>query len=109
MIKYIKNFIVVLVFASVHVAAAEHYAKKVNNVQVNALNGCIYFTLDGVAEADPVMPGQPWITVASDSASKQEVLSLLMMAQASKSNVKVVTSGEKACGYAGVHYVRVTN
>lgn len=102
------SFLLVLLGSS-YVDAKEHYNKKVNNVQVNASNGCIYFTLDGVSEADPVVADQPWITVAAENESKQAVLGLLMMAQASNSDVKVVTTGSKACGYAAVHYVRVTN
>lgn len=89
--------------------AVDHYHKKVENVQINASNGCVYFTLDGVDEADPIVSGQPWFTVASDNGSKQEVFSLVMAAQLSKTNVKVSTTGNKVCGYAGVHYVRLTN
>lgn len=109
MIRFLKFQIFLVAMISPNAVGAEHYGKKVNNVQVNASNGCIYFTLDGVTEADPVAPGEPWITVASENESKQEVLSLLMMAQASKSDVKVMTSGQIVCGYAGVHYIRVIN
>lgn len=106
-LKFAKAFILLLLFN--HAYAKEWLDKKVGAVQVNAANGCLYFALDGVAEADPVTPGQPWMTLEPDNISQKEILSLLMLAYASKVDVKVVTTGLKTpvCGYSQVQYVRL--
>lgn len=91
------------------VYATDWYEKKVNQVQINAANGCLYFTLEGVAQADPVTPGQPWFTLEPSNASHSAMLSILMVAYASKVPVKVATTGIKTpvCGYSQVQYVRL--
>lgn len=91
------------------VYATDWYDKKVNQLQINAANGCLYFTLEGVAQADPVTPGQPWFTLEPSNASHSAMLSVLMLAYASKATVKVATTGIKTpvCGYSQVQYVRL--
>lgn len=100
--------VVFLLFAQACLAADWHL-KKVSQVQVHAGNGCLYFTLEGVTEADPVVSGQPWFTLEPENTHQKEFLSLLMLAYASKTNVKVATTGKKTsgCGYAQILYVRL--
>lgn len=106
--KYLLIVFSALVFMN-SVYATDWYDKKVNQLQINAANGCLYFTLEGVAQADSVTPGQPWFTLEPSNASHSAMLSILMLAYASKVPVKVTTTGVKTpvCGYSQVQYVRL--
>lgn len=107
-----KNFTLVMFllgFFTQHCYAVDWHRKKVSQVQVHAVKGCIYFTLDGVDEADPVVPNQPWFTLGPDNPYQKEFFSLLMLAYAAKADVRIATSGKKepGCGYAQVLSARL--
>lgn len=84
-----------------------HDDKKVSTVQASTNTNCVYFKLEGVSTADPAVNGSDWFSVKSDSPSKEEILSLAMAAFASDATVRVSTSGNAACGYAEVSYLRL--
>lgn len=84
-----------------------HYGKQVENVQVDPSNGCIYFTLKGVAEADPVKPGNQWFTLNGSAPGANHIMSLLLMSYATGETLKVSTTGTSVCGYAGASVIRL--
>lgn len=64
---------------------------------------CIFFRLSGVAEADPVLPGQPWFAVPKTHGGYKEIVATLMIARSTQDPIyQVLTSGAVACGYAEV-------
>lgn len=66
---------------------------------------CVFFLLNGVAEADPVMPGNPWFGLPKSHPGYKEILTLLLIARTSgKEFNAVVTTGQVAqeCGVPGV-------
>jgi len=66
---------------------------------------CAFFTLDGVAEADPVSPGNPWFALPQSAAGYKEAYSLLLAAALSGKTVRVFTTGatiSTCSGYVGV-------
>lgn len=70
---------------------------------------CVYFTLTGVSQADPVSAGSAWFAIPSTQTGFSEVYAALLAAKISGATVMVSTSGNfagGACGnYAGVYYV----
>lgn len=88
-------------------AGVAHYGKTVGNIQVDSTSGCLYFTLNDVAEADPIKPSSEWFTVGPNSVGHQQTLSILMLAYASGATVKATTTGSLACGYAELDVLRL--
>jgi len=63
---------------------------------------CIYFTLTGVAEADPIKPGDPTFAIPRSQFGSKDGYAMLLMAKATGQTVRVITRGTLACGYASV-------
>lgn len=70
---------------------------------------CVFFTLTGVSQADPISAGSPWFAVPSTQTGFNQVYATLLAAKVSGGTLLVSTSGALAggdCGnYAGVYYV----
>lgn len=66
---------------------------------------CIYFTLDGVAEADPVKPGDPWFAIPRTQYGAKDAYAMLLAAKLTGKTVLVSTRGTLSCGYAAVGQV----
>ena len=104
--KNIK-IIFILVFSGTANAAVIHDQKSVSTVQASTNTDCIYFQLEGVSQADPVVPNEPWFTVSAANPAKDSILSLALAAYASGSTVRVSTSGNTACGLSEIKYIRL--
>jgi hypothetical protein len=63
---------------------------------------CIYFTLQGVSEADPIKPGEPTFAIPRAQYGAKDAYAMLLAAKLSGSTVRVLTRGTLACGYASV-------
>lgn len=61
---------------------------------------CIYFTLEGVAEADPVAPGFAWFALPRAQYGAKDAYAMLLSAKLSGQTVSVVTRNTLSCGYA---------
>ncbi|AIW18809.1 hypothetical protein F0267_23135 [Vibrio coralliilyticus] len=105
--KIIKVLFLVVATISSDALSRAHYNKVVDQVQIDSSSGCLLFSLEGVTEADPVKPNGPWFSMHPDNASKQAVLSVLLLSHASGSQVKVTTTGGTQCGHAEFHTVRL--
>ena len=72
---------------------------------------CVFFTLNGVSEADPVVPGSPWFAMPRTQTGFNEVYAALLAAKISGTTVTISTTGSPAGGargnYSGVYYVLV--
>ncbi len=105
---FLKSFFAVLIMLISPLSfSVDHYGKTVSLVQVNAQNGCAYFQLDGVAQADPIIDGGRWFAISADNIYKKDVLSLLMVAYTTGATVKVTTTGKHACSYAQISNLRL--
>jgi hypothetical protein len=54
---------------------------------------CVFFSIAGVSQADPVMPGWPWIALRKSHASFKEIYAFLLAAKHSGEPVTVSTTG----------------
>ena len=69
---------------------------------------CFYFTLEGVSEADPAIPGNAWFAVPRSQNGAKDSYALLLAAKLSGQPVVVTTTGNvSTCGYAEVLQVYV--
>lgn len=67
---------------------------------------CIYFTLEGVAEADPVKPGDHWFAIPRTQYGAKDAYAMLLAAKLTGKTVFVSTRGTlSSCGYAAVSQV----
>lgn len=66
---------------------------------------CIYFTLEGVTEADPIKPGDPFFAIPRSQYGAKDAYAMLLAAKISGQTVLVSTRGTLACGYAAVSQV----
>lgn len=82
--------------------SASHYSKTVAILQASEITSdCFYFRLEGVAEADPVKPNDPWFAVARTQNGAKEIYATLLAARVSNTGLyQVTTTGQLACGYA---------
>jgi uncharacterized protein (UPF0254 family) len=71
---------------------------------------CYYFTLAGVTEADPSVPGNPWFAISTTSNNNaKEQLALILTARAAGTALSaVVTTGsaDPACGNATISSIQ---
>ncbi len=63
---------------------------------------CFYFTLEGVAEADPATPGNPLFAIPRTQFGAKEAYATLLSARLSGQTASVITRGTLSCGYASV-------
>jgi hypothetical protein len=66
---------------------------------------CIYFTLEGVSEADPVKPGDPTFAFPRSQYGSKDAYAMLLAAKLTGQPVRVLTRGTLSCGYASVAQV----
>ena len=86
-------------------AYVDHLNAKVDKVQASLPDtNCFYFTLQGVTQADPVVPGQ-WFAIHKSQAHAADQYAMLLAAKLSDAPVRITTSGAIVCGYAGVRYM----
>jgi len=83
--------------------SATHANKTVSVVHSPDSRECIFFQLDGVAEADPISPGNPWFAVPKTHNGYKEIVAALLMLRTTGAPLQqVTTSGALACGHAAV-------
>ena len=88
------------------VRATQNYTATVNQVQWSFLDSCLFFSLVGVTQADPINPNSPWFAVVPTQTGFSQVYAMLLSGKLAGSTIYVVTTGSAAgstCGsYAGV-------
>jgi hypothetical protein len=84
--------------------AVEHSSKLVSELQaVNPTTDCFFFRLEGVAQADPVKPNDPWFAMSRSHSGATATFALLLAARVSGLPLSLVaTTGQLVCGYAQV-------
>jgi hypothetical protein len=91
-------------------SAAQFYTSTIGQLQAPSFNqDCIWFTLTGVAQADPIVPNSPWLALARTQTGFNEIYAMLLATKMSGATVAILTTGVNAGGvcsaYAGVAQV----
>jgi hypothetical protein len=63
---------------------------------------CAFFQLQGVPQADPVAPGQPWFAIPMTNVGYHEQFALVLTAAFNNRPIVVATTGQADCGFAQV-------
>lgn len=98
---------------AVTAAAQKTYANyTVGLIQTpTATANCAYFMLVGVAQADPIAPGNAWFAIPATQNGFAEVYATLVAAKLSGATVTAATTGalaDSSCGtFAGTLYVQL--
>lgn len=92
--------------------AAQNYTAIISQLQPpNANEDCVFFTLTGIPQADPINPNSPWFSFPRGQTGFAEIYAALLGAKLAGSTVNVVTTGTVAggaCGnYAGILFITV--
>ena len=102
---WLRRALIGALLASAPPSLAVNYSSvQVTNVFPPDGRGCFFFTLAGVAEADPIVPGNPWFAVPIGYQGYKELVSMMYMARSASIPITVVTSGTTACGLATIIY-----
>lgn len=101
-----KHFVTVLVAAltvcaPVPALSVAWVNKNVGTIQSTySVTDCFYFTLDGVTEADPVLPGSAWFAVSRSQLGSKDAYAMLLSAKLAGQPLRVHTNGTLSCGHA---------
>lgn len=89
-----------MVISSAANATVTSFASKtITLVEADDTDDCVYFQLDGVTEANPVHPGQPWFAVSLSSLGGKNLVTFLLSARLSGTPLsRVVADGSLVCG-----------
>jgi hypothetical protein len=91
-------------------SAAQFYTATIAQLQAPSFNqDCIWFSLTGIAQADPIVPNSPWFALARTQTGFNEIYAMLLATKMSGATIAILTTGTNAggvCnGYAGVAQV----
>ena len=77
--------------------AAVHSNRVVGRIETpDMTRHCVFFSLQGVTEADPIRPNSPWFVVPADHPGFKEIYAALLTARTSGALVTVYTTGTAA-------------
>ena len=85
---------------------AVHTSKEVAVFHTPDSRPCTFFMLTGVAEADPVVAGNPWFSIPQTHLGYKEITSVLLAARTAGKTITVSTTGTTACGHAAVSSIQ---
>jgi hypothetical protein len=90
--------------------SAQNYAAPIAALQPPSnYQDCVFFTLVGIPQADPIVPNNPWFALSPTQIGYSEMYAALLAAKLSGSTLNVVTTGAVGgggCGgFAGIAYV----
>ena len=83
-------------------AQVVHTDKVVEAVHSPDHRACLFFSLAGVATADPITPNMNWFSVPMTHPGFKEIVAILISARTSGQPVTVYTTGNSVCGHASV-------
>lgn len=107
-VRFVKTSLVALALVPFLALAGYWENKNVAKLQSTYAGGnCFYFTLEGVTQADPVVPSNPWFTIPRTQYGAGDAYSMLLAARIAGVPVTVHTNGTTACGYAVATEVRM--
>jgi hypothetical protein len=105
LLRAVVTTVALLASSQLH-ANTDHFNAEVDKLESTlASTNCFYFTLHGVAVADPVVAGSPWFAMERAGDAGRDAYATLLAAKLSGAKLRITTSGSVVCGYAGVVYV----
>ena len=84
---------VALLSLSFNTIAVTYSSYTINWVRPGADRPCTLFQLNGVSQADPVSPGNPWFAIPNTAPEYKEMIAALLLAKAADRPVIVITTG----------------
>jgi hypothetical protein len=82
--------------------SAQNYAAPILQLQPPNLNvDCVWFTLVGVSQGDPILPGSPGFALPRSQTGYSEIYAMLQAAKLSGSSLVIETTGAVAGGACG--------
>ena len=87
-------------------AETSHIQKTISVIQSPDTRTCLFFQLDGVAEADPVVPNVAWFALPQAHVGYDEIFSMILTAYTTGTPINVYTTSTVQCGHAGVNILR---
>jgi len=82
-------------------ASSQYTNITISYIELSISDGCYYFLLTGVTEADPSVPGNPRFAIPNTGANAKEMYATLLSARASGTSItRVLTGGSTVCGTA---------
>lgn len=84
--------------------ATNHNGVLVDMVRPGGDRQCTLFSLVGVGQSDPIVPGSIWFSIPETAPAYKEMVATLLLAKATSKPVDVSTTGAvpSACGHPGV-------
>ena len=79
-------------------AAADHVGKQISTISFNTSTQCLYLKLQGVSQADPLAPGNPYMVIPRSHPDFAQMFAMLLSARAINAPINIVTDGVPACG-----------
>jgi hypothetical protein len=76
-----------------HPASADTFTGQVQGLATPDSRPCVFFSIAGVTQADPVRPGSPWVVVRQSQNGFKELYALLLAAKHTGAPVTVTTNG----------------
>lgn len=96
----IAIFLVATMSTGDEAKAQSHRDGQLIGVTQTDARPCTFFMLQGVTEADPTTPGQPWFAIPASNPNYQVMVSVLLAAKTAHAPISVYTDGTISCGYA---------
>jgi hypothetical protein len=93
-------FVLALTIATPANGSVHQVSKHVGVIMPPDSRDCIFFQLVGVSEADPIVPGSPWIAVPRGDNGFTEIYALLLWAKSTGTPITVETNSQaqSTCG-----------
>jgi hypothetical protein len=81
-----------------------HISKTIAEVQPpQAGKDCVYFRLNGVTEADPILPNNPYFALPRTHVGFKEIYAMMLAAYLGGTSVSAQTTGAAAGGDCGAY------
>ncbi|GAA6166899.1 hypothetical protein NBRC116591_07090 [Sessilibacter corallicola] len=97
----------IILFANTAQALGSNLNKSVTIIHSPDHRPCTFFQLEGVTEASPAVPNEPWFSVNINHDGHEVIVSILLTALTSGKKVDVITTGDVDCGFTQVSSVRI--
>ena len=105
LINATKKLAIGLAFGMVASSAlsADFFGRSVSYLSGGDSRPCAFFTLEGVTQADPALPGVSWFVLPKTHPQFKESYALLLSAKLTGKLVNIITTGAiDPCGHAQV-------
>ncbi len=105
--KTMCGFGAVMFFAPLaHAATTQYTGKNISVLETVPTDDCVYFQLEGVTEANPVVPNGVWFGVSLSQPSGKALYAQLLAARLSSVPLgRVLANGSQVCGVAAAYFV----